>query len=216
MKNTKSVLQLALAVLTALMSAFLPLASVHTYCENRAGAGVLLAAAIAISCVRVRGSVKGPIPHALAILTYLACTLAVTFNVLFIVHASKLCRDYFRWLWLPVILVSYGWLLLWAWLKWRGQSPRFPALLLRSRAVFLGLLLKTLWQRLVERPRRIKAELEQLELELAQENALKPPPQLFPKRPYKASTITLFCVFGFFVAFAAWVSFRELVIPFVR
>ncbi len=75
---------------------------------------------------------------------------------------------------------------------------------------------KTLWQRLVERHRRIKAELEQLELELAQENALKPPPQLFPKRPYKASTIALFCVFGFFVAFAAWFSFRELVIPFFR
>jgi hypothetical protein len=47
-------------------------------------------------------------------------------------------------------------------------------------------------------------------------DALKPPPQLFPKRPYRASTIALFCVFGFFVAFAAWVSFRELVIPSLR
>jgi hypothetical protein len=75
---------------------------------------------------------------------------------------------------------------------------------------------KTLWQRLVERHRRIKAELDQLELELAQENALKPPPQLFPKRPYRASTIILFYAFGFFIAFAAWVFFRELVIPFFR
>jgi hypothetical protein len=144
MKNTKSVLLLALALLTAVMSAFLASASVHAYCENRAGAGVLLATAIAISYVRVRGSVKGPIPHVLAIVTYLACTLAVTANVLFIVHASKLCRDYFTWLWTPVILVSYGLLLLWAWLKWRGQSPRFPAPLLRSRAVFLGLLFGTI------------------------------------------------------------------------
>jgi hypothetical protein len=144
MKNTRGVLLLALALLTALMSAFLPLASVHTYCENRAGAGVLLAVAIAILYVRIRGSAKGPIPRVLGIVTYLACTLAVTFNVLFIVHASKLCRDYFRWLWPPVILVSYGWLLLWAWLKWRGQSPRFPAPPLRGRAVFLGLLLGTI------------------------------------------------------------------------
>ncbi len=75
---------------------------------------------------------------------------------------------------------------------------------------------KTLWQRLVERHRRINAEVDQLALELAQEEALRPPPQLFPKRPYKASTITLFCVFGFFVAFAAWVCFKELVIPFFR
>ncbi len=144
MKNTKSALLLALALLTAVMSAFLALASVHTYCENRAGAGVLLATAIAILYGRVKSSVKSPTLHVLAIVTYLACTLAVTVNVLFIVHASKLCRDYFTWLWTPVILVSYGWLLLWAWLKWRGQSPRFSAPLLRSRAVFLGLLLGTI------------------------------------------------------------------------
>jgi hypothetical protein len=144
MKNIKSVLLLALALLTAVMSVFLPLVSVHTYCENRAGAGVLLAVGIAISYVCVRGAIKGPIPHVLAIVTCLVCTLAVTVNVLFIVYASKLCQDYFRWLWIPVILVSYGWLLLWAWLKWREQSPRFPAPPLRSRAVFLGLLFGTI------------------------------------------------------------------------
>jgi hypothetical protein len=75
---------------------------------------------------------------------------------------------------------------------------------------------KTLWQKLVERHRRIKAELAQYELELVQTDTLKPPPQLFPKRPYKSSTIALFCVFGFFIALAAWVSIRELVIPFLR
>lgn len=144
MKNAKSVLLLALALLTALMSAFLPLGSVHTYCENRAGAGVLLAVAIAILCVRVRGSAKGLIPSVPTIVTYLACTLTVTLNVLFIVYASKLWRDHFRWLWLPLILVSYGWLLLWAWLKWRGQSARFSAPPLHSRAIFLGLLLGTI------------------------------------------------------------------------
>jgi len=77
-------------------------------------------------------------------------------------------------------------------------------------------MLKRLWQRMVERHRRFKAELDQVVLEMAKEHALKPPRLLFPKRPYKASTIALFCVFGFFVAFAAWACFKELVIAFFR
>jgi hypothetical protein len=78
-------------------------------------------------------------------------------------------------------------------------------------------MLSALWRKIVERHRRIKSELRQIELELAKEEALKsPPPPLFPQRPYKASTVMLFCVFGFFVAFASWVCFKELVIPFFR
>jgi hypothetical protein len=75
---------------------------------------------------------------------------------------------------------------------------------------------KRLWQRLVERYRRNQADLDQIELELAQEEASKPLLQPFPKRPYKASTIVLFCVFGFFVAFAALVCLKELVISLFR
>ncbi len=76
--------------------------------------------------------------------------------------------------------------------------------------------MKTFWQRLAERCRRNQADLDQIVLELAKEEASNPVLQPFPKRPYKASTIILFCVFGFFVAFAAWVCFKELVIPFFR
>jgi hypothetical protein len=76
--------------------------------------------------------------------------------------------------------------------------------------------MKKLWQKLVERHRRNKAELDQIELVMALEEASKPHLQLFPKRPYQASTIILFGVFGFFVAFAAWVCFKELVIPYFR
>ena len=64
-------------------------------------------------------------------------------------------------------------------------------------------MLKRLWRRIVERRRRNIAELEQIEIELAKEKAhlqLLPP---FSQRPYKVSTIVLFSVFGFFVAFAA-------------
>ena len=78
--------------------------------------------------------------------------------------------------------------------------------------------MKKLWQRLVERYRRNQAEqnLTQLVLKLAQEETSKPHLQLFPERPYKASTIILFSVFGFFVVFAAWVCLKELVIPYFR
>jgi hypothetical protein len=144
MQNNKSALLLALALPTAVLSCFLPLVSVHTYCENRAGAGVLVAVAVAIAYVRIRSSASGPVPRVLSILTYLGCALAITVNSLFIAFASRVCPDKFGWLWLPVILVCYGWLLLSAWLKWLAQSPRFPAPLLRSRAVFLGLLFGTL------------------------------------------------------------------------
>jgi hypothetical protein len=77
-------------------------------------------------------------------------------------------------------------------------------------------MLKRLWRRIVERRRRNIAALEQIEMELAKEEAHLPLLPPFPQKPYKTSTIILFSVFGFFVAFAAWVCFKELVIPFFR
>ena len=77
-------------------------------------------------------------------------------------------------------------------------------------------MLKRLWRRIVERHRRNIAALEQIEMELAKEEAHLPLLPPFPQKPYKTSTIILFSVFGFFVAFAAWVCFKELVIPFFR
>jgi len=101
--------------------------------------------------------------------------------------------------------------------------PRFPMSSKAYRELTEGLELtcgastvKTFWQKLVERYRRNHADLDQIVLELAREEASKPLLQAFPKRPYKASTIILFCVFGFFVAFAVWLCFKELVIPFFR
>jgi hypothetical protein len=75
-------------------------------------------------------------------------------------------------------------------------------------------MLKRLWRRIVERNRRINSELEQIELELAKEDSRFPLLPPFPQKPYKASTITLFCVFGFFVSFAALVCLKELIISF--
>ena len=77
-------------------------------------------------------------------------------------------------------------------------------------------MLKRLWRRIVERHRHTLAQFEQIEMELAKEEAHLPLLPPFPEKPYKASTIVLFSVFGSFVAFAAWVCFKELVIPFLR
>jgi len=77
-------------------------------------------------------------------------------------------------------------------------------------------MLKRLWRKIVERNRRVNAELDQIELELAREESRFPLLPPFPQKPYKASTIALFCVFGFFVAFAALICLKELVISFFR
>jgi hypothetical protein len=61
----------------------------------------------------------------------------------------------------------------------------------------------------VERHRRVNAELERIELELAREESRFPLLPPFPQKPYKASTIMLFCVFGFFVVFAVLVFFEK-------
>jgi hypothetical protein len=58
-------------------------------------------------------------------------------------------------------------------------------------------MLKRLWRRIVERHRRNIAELGQIEMELAKEEAHFPLLPPFPQKPYKASTIVLFIVLGF-------------------
>jgi hypothetical protein len=53
-------------------------------------------------------------------------------------------------------------------------------------------MLKRLWGRIVVRHRRNIAELDQIEMQLAKEEAYLPLLPAFPQKPYKASTITLF------------------------
>jgi hypothetical protein len=77
-------------------------------------------------------------------------------------------------------------------------------------------MLKRLWRKIAERHRRNIAELDQIEIELAKEEAHLPLLPSFPQKPYKASTIVLFTVFGVFVAFAALVCLKELAISIFR
>jgi hypothetical protein len=76
--------------------------------------------------------------------------------------------------------------------------------------------MKTLWHRLVSRHKRLKAELVQVELEMAKDTPLIPIPTLFPQKPYKISTVILLTVFTFFAAIAVWISFRELIVPLLQ
>ena len=77
-------------------------------------------------------------------------------------------------------------------------------------------MLKRLWRKIVERHRRNIAEVDQIKIELAKEEAHLPLLPPFPQKPYKASTIVLVTVFGFFVAFAALVCLKELAISIFR
>jgi len=73
--------------------------------------------------------------------------------------------------------------------------------------------MKTLWHKLVSRHKRFKAEMVQVELEMAKNPPppLIPIPTIFPRKPYRISTLILFSVFTVFAAIAVWISFRELI-----
>jgi hypothetical protein len=75
-------------------------------------------------------------------------------------------------------------------------------------------MLKRLRRRIVERHRRNIAELERIEMELAKEDDQFPFLPPFPQKPYKASTIALFTIFGLFVAVAAGIYCAEFLISF--
>ena len=77
---------------------------------------------------------------------------------------------------------------------------------------------RTFSQKLVERYRRNQAELDQIVLELAREEERRHRSPFYNRSQETIQSLDniLFCVFGFFVAFAAWVCFKELVIPFFR
>ena len=77
-------------------------------------------------------------------------------------------------------------------------------------------MLRRLWQRIVERHKRNIADLEQIEIEMAKEESRFPLLPPFPEKPYRASTIVLLTVFGFFVAVAAGIYCAELLTSLFR
>jgi len=50
---------------------------------------------------------------------------------------------------------------------------------------------------------------------MEQKPPLIPAAPLFPKKPYKISTVILFSAFARFASIAVWISFRELIVPHI-
>jgi hypothetical protein len=76
--------------------------------------------------------------------------------------------------------------------------------------------MKTLWRRIVDRYKRLDAELVQVAIELGKDDALRPMLPAFPARPFKPSTIILICVLGLFVLLAFWTALKDIVLPLAR
>jgi hypothetical protein len=76
--------------------------------------------------------------------------------------------------------------------------------------------MKTLWRRIMDRYKRLDAELVQVAIELEKDDALRNATPLLPARPYKTSTIMLICVLGIFVLLAFLAVLKNVVIPLVR
>jgi len=78
-----------------LLSFFLPLGSVHTYCENRAIAAIFGFISIAVFLMFLRSRTASTFKKALAIIGGALCLLALAVNVAFILYATHLCRHMF-------------------------------------------------------------------------------------------------------------------------
>jgi hypothetical protein len=94
-KNDWTFLLLSGSFVIFVLSFFLPVISVHSYCENRTGAAVFGAISIVISLGLFRNRARSTarkiasgVGHALAI-------IAIVLNVAFILYATHVCRHMF-------------------------------------------------------------------------------------------------------------------------
>ena len=78
-----------------LLSSFLPLVSVHTYCEDRTIAAVFGFISMAVFLMILRNRVLSSFKKTLAIIGAALCFLALAVDVGFILYATNLCRHMF-------------------------------------------------------------------------------------------------------------------------
>jgi hypothetical protein len=83
------------SLLIFLLSLLLPLASVHTYCENRTIAGIFGFISIAVFLMFLRNRAATTFKKTVAIIGGALCFLALAVNVAFILYATHLCRHMF-------------------------------------------------------------------------------------------------------------------------
>jgi phosphoglycerol transferase MdoB-like AlkP superfamily enzyme len=77
------------------ISLFLPLVSVHTYCENRSVAASFGVVSIALFVFLIRGQAASTARKVASGVGMTLCVLAVAVNVAFILYATDLCRHMF-------------------------------------------------------------------------------------------------------------------------
>jgi hypothetical protein len=77
------------------LSLFLPLVSVHTYCENRSVAAVFGVVSMTVFVFLFRGQAASTARKITSGVSKALCVLALAVNVAFILHATRLCRHMF-------------------------------------------------------------------------------------------------------------------------
>ena len=78
-----------------LLSLFLPLASVETYCENRTIAAIFGFISIAVLLMFLRNGPASTFKKTISIIGGALCVLALAVNLAFIFYATHLCRHMF-------------------------------------------------------------------------------------------------------------------------
>jgi len=77
------------------LSLFLPLVSVHTYCENRTIAGIFGVVAVTLFLFFFRNKAMTTARQVACVVGKVLCVLAVAVNVAFMVYATHVCRHMF-------------------------------------------------------------------------------------------------------------------------
>lgn len=95
MKSDQTLLLLTASLLIFVLSLFLPLASVHSYCENRSVAAVFGVPAVMVSLFLFRNRASSTARKVASGVGQALSLLAVAVNVAFILYATHLCRHMF-------------------------------------------------------------------------------------------------------------------------
>ena len=95
MKSDRKLLLFSASLLMFVLSLYLPLISVHTYCENRSVAAVFGVSSIALFVFLFRGQAASTARKVASGVGMTLCILALAVNVAFILYATHLCRHMF-------------------------------------------------------------------------------------------------------------------------
>jgi hypothetical protein len=94
-KSDRTLLLLSASLLIFVLSLFLPLVSVHTYCENRSVAAVFGVVSVTVFLLFFRSKAASTARKIAAGVGQTLSVLAVAVNVAFILYATHLCRHMF-------------------------------------------------------------------------------------------------------------------------